>query len=807
MSVFSSSTGLDATGNPIVDRPLRYPWSVPNGVGGRIVPSYAYSIPDPASRARGATSSTSASAGQAHAPRFGHGFPALGTPLPVSTGTPSMSIPNQTRPQSTNLVGSPPVPLGVSPPPASIVSARSSPRPADRRTQSALLGGFTNRNIVQASGSGANSRRQSSVYTTQPGSTAGSIPRTDVQSRLSRGNGFANPLGEAEDAVNEWTFFGVEFTIADVAAHAEATRIATETESTSAGSANRDRQADHGSGAGSTGIELLSANFGGERWRVEFLRRQSPNISSKLTLFLSCHLLETSYSPDVIPTQLMLGIREPRQQASKRGGSETYLWRHWVDEFQFSHDNEFYETTELPSLQSLLDRSDRIRELDAFVLTVQIGSPIASFAPQIRDAHPVPTSLLAGVKNLVDDEVTGDVMIYVAECLPVVMRTPSDADETRSITVASTTVDSSAVAAPSTNFRKRVIYAHSAILKAQCSYFDSLLTEGWSETSVNQTLGMRRRSVLKIEDFDFNTVYTLLHYLYTDEIMFQDAEDVRSRLFDELPLGWLGPHPERLHWASFTVEEAEGWAESDHSLVAETSGRDDRPLSDIPETTDNRRSGKTGSPPPSRTQAKGRLALGISPVCPKPPISAGSDETIGAPPSPSRAMSAAGRISPLFGPPGRSPPSNSRPSTSRRSIGVGSHSIATESASGHCDVLEPTDPHPHSAGVQEPASALSMYRIAHRYCHPVLQKLALEQIVYTLTPRTAFPMLLSNYLWPEVYEVVKSFTLEHFELVSADPEFDRCYAEVGEGLWEHGGAVLLDLTRSLRPATPSRWSS
>ena len=120
------------------------------------------------------------------------------------------------------------------------------------------------------------------------------------------------------------------------------------------------------------------------------------------------------------------------------------------------------------------------------------------------------------------------------------------------------------------------------------------------------------------------------------------------------------------------------------------------------------------------------------------------------------------------------------------------------------------------------ASALAVYRIAHRYCLAELQRLALAHIVETLTvrptsplqsillpfeltpfllqPRTAFPLLLSTRLYPELHSAVKQFALANFVDVCAEPEFARCYAEVGEGLWDQGGAILLDFTLELTPA-------
>ena len=48
-------------------------------------------------------------------------------------------------------------------------------------------------------------------------------------------------------------------------------------------------------------------------------------------------------------------------------------------------------------------------------------------------------------------------------------------------------------------YRKRTIYAHSAILKARSTYFADMLSAGWAETSGEG----RVKNVVRIEDFNF----------------------------------------------------------------------------------------------------------------------------------------------------------------------------------------------------------------------------------------------------------------------------------------------------------------
>lgn len=96
------------------------------------------------------------------------------------------------------------------------------------------------------------------------------------------------------------------------------------------------------------------------------------------------------------------------------------------------------------------------------------------------------------------------------------------------------------------------------------------------------------------------------------------------------------------------------------------------------------------------------------------------------------------------------------------------------------------------------ASALAMYRLAHRYRLEPLMDLSLSHLVSTLTPRTAFPLLLSTYDFPELHAEVKVYCLKNYWLILSEGEFARCYAEVGEGMWENGGDVLLSFTMSVR---------
>ena len=100
------------------------------------------------------------------------------------------------------------------------------------------------------------------------------------------------------------------------------------------------------------------------------------------------------------------------------------------------------------------------------------------------------------------------------------------------------------------------------------------------------------------------------------------------------------------------------------------------------------------------------------------------------------------------------------------------------------------DPHPHPIDTAIPASALQIYKVAHRYALHELAVLALDHVNSSLTPQTAFPLLLATQLYPVLYASIKQYALDNYAAVSASTQFKRCFQEVGMGTWgEPGGEV------------------
>lgn len=91
------------------------------------------------------------------------------------------------------------------------------------------------------------------------------------------------------------------------------------------------------------------------------------------------------------------------------------------------------------------------------------------------------------------------------------------------------------------------------------------------------------------------------------------------------------------------------------------------------------------------------------------------------------------------------------------------------------------DPHMHPTQELPSASALAIYQVSHRYALPGLMSLALEHMMSTITPKSAFPLLLATHLWEDLHTLVEDFIVEHFDTVSRCDAFDQCCQEVAAG--------------------------
>jgi len=77
----------------------------------------------------------------------------------------------------------------------------------------------------------------------------------------------------------------------------------------------------------------------------------------------------------------------------------------------------------------------------------------------------------------------------------------------------------------------------------------------------------------------------------------------------------------------------------------------------------------------------------------------------------------------------------------------------------------------------------------------------------TITPKTAFPLLLASCFWDELHNLVEDYVISQWTEVSRSEEFDTCVLEVSAGEWgSEGGKILTTLFRRLHSPNQLRLS-
>jgi hypothetical protein len=114
-----------------------------------------------------------------------------------------------------------------------------------------------------------------------------------------------------------------------------------------------------------------------------------------------------------------------------------------------------------------------------------------------------------------------------------------------------------------------------------------------------------------------------------------------------------------------------------------------------------------------------------------------------------------GRVSPVSSAGRTSPVAHLSAFSPSRPHGKARENAEPTSPTASTSKVTPADPHPHPAPMPSPTSALDVYRLAHRCELSSLSTLALDHLVATLTPKTAFPLLLISYLWQDLHQAVQ----------------------------------------------------
>ncbi|KAF8272064.1 hypothetical protein EI94DRAFT_1566992 [Lactarius quietus] len=513
-----------------------------------------------------------------------------------------------------------------------------------------------------------------------------------------------------------------------------------------------------------------------------------------LSLYVTSLILDYANAEYEISTSMLAAIKCQDDRVGERGARADWAWDIWHTEWTFRQDNEVWQCT-LPSLSSLLE-NPRIRQTDSFVICIQIHTPTGPFFPQHPSAYYVPRDLLEGLEASLDNSNTGDVQFICLEKGPrdhsQTPASPSPPNTANSESRLSSVSSSHLSSGSKITARKRIIYAHSDILIRRSDYFSSMLSSAFAETIPS---GERKIHTIMVEEADFVTIYWLLKWVYANWLLFKEEDDPRSAV-EGIGAGWSA------RWLSARGTDSE-W---DWKTISKHNSIDDSLSAASGESVhslvDGRASGSSqgkptfqGNQPETATPAM-RSAVQRPPSASKVPHS-----------TPLRAASAAvsrrgtvpenasiSIVVPTPAHPSSGPTAQSIP------IGSSRYPNAPQRVHQRTSVAPSSgDPHPHPTSTPPPASALSVYQIAHRYGMPGLASLALEHMMVTITPRSCFALLLASAVWDELHSLVEDFVVERWSEVQTSEEFETGCAEVAAGEWgADGGKTMMALFRRLR---------
>ena len=426
----------------------------------------------------------------------------------------------------------------------------------------------------------------------------------------------------------------------------------------------------------------------------------------------------------------------------------------------------------LPFLSELL-QNPRIQETDSFVICVQIHSPVGPYIPEQPSVAYVPRDLLDGLEASLDNPSqcssnfpslipdahthldTGDVRFVCLERLNpeihsnVPRRSPKLEAGLQHRPPSSSSSHSTFSSA--TTARKRIIYAHSDILTRRSEYFATMLSSAFAE-GAEPPSGERRVYTVIVEEADFETMYWLLKFCYTNWLLFREQDDPRAAV-EGVGAGWsarwLASRNGEWDWKTLSSSGDETLMDAKSATSGESRGA---AMTDVSRSTSRasetfRQSAMTAV---VNTTTSGTAMVKVSP-----------SSSSSAHQRSRRPMSSTSTLPVSVG--GSSSPSRSKPEPP----GLSTNRYATAAPPKHYPISPRTsrsqqpplisalDPHPHPAPQPPPASALSMYQVAHRYTMPGLADLALEHMMATMTPQSSFSLLLATATWDELHILVQ----------------------------------------------------
>lgn len=303
----------------------------------------------------------------------------------------------------------------------------------------------------------------------------------------------------------------------------------------------------------------------------------------------------------------------------------------------------------------------------------------------------------------------------------------------------------------SNRYRRRVLYAHTSIIKLRSEYLDDWIRFSSDERGVSgrggSNGGDRAVNSVICLDVDFVTMYWFLHFLYTGELEFKTVEDLTNTaafsvesLDRDIAEQLVSDLAEGSSWdwrtlvadadGSMRIEFERDQASAANSPAsrqgASTSSQQVPPFASAPKATSQGQTTRTAAG--VRSSSKTRQDNSVTPR----PSSASSTATLQVAPI-SRTLSSPTSWKQTTPP--RTPPS--------------------------------LDPHIHPTGPVPPASAFAIYALAHRYQLDELARLAQNHLLGRLKPAAACSLLLASFRFKDLHHAVEDFVISHWEEVQS----------------------------------------
>lgn len=439
---------------------------------------------------------------------------------------------------------------------------------------------------------------------------------------------------------------------------------------------------------------------------------------------------------------VFVGIKAYEREGEHVLGEPKWLWSA-SEVVAFSKRQEFWDVT-LPPLSTLLDLPE-VSARDAFSIRVVVKHASQPGLPPMvhADQQYISRRVTRQAAAFLDSIRTGDVQFV---CLEHAGTGTPDEDGPRKMV------------------RRRVVYAHSELL-VHSDYFKATLSGGFAEGSQAPV------TTLLVEDAAFNTVYWVLRWLYTDEILFSNVDSVRTVMAQvrvDTAIARRVLQLESWEYASLIPEEEVDDADirtvrSTSSVGTAASGRlspGARSAASVASTSSPRR----GPAPPIPSSSSSSTST------PRPPRPKSSSPTSATQPRLSRPPAAVPRIA-------TTPASGSTAAAAGRKMGPQTSPVAAGGSGASAPTsppcarnfiprrshAPPPDPHKHPTKPPAPPSPLAVFFLAHRYGLEDLQVLARDALLRNLTPDTCIAALLATYAFGDLHAAVMDYVVSGME--------------------------------------------